>query len=86
VLPPAGERDRLEVNRSDLARAAAESRGKAYTLVDADSLIDELPEGVRVALNQPCPPVPLWNHVAAFGLIVALLAAEWIVRRRERLL
>lgn len=86
VLPPAGERDRLEVNRADLTRAAAESRGKAYTLADADDLIDELPEGVRVALNQPCPPVPVWNHAAAFGLIVTLLAAEWIVRRRERLL
>jgi hypothetical protein len=86
VLPPPGEMDRLEVNRSDLLRAAAESRGKAYTLADADTLLDELPEGVRVALNQPCPPVPVWNHLATFGLIVTLLGAEWIIRRRERLL
>ena len=42
------------------------------------TVIDELPEGVRVALNQPCPPVPVWNHAAAFGLIVTLLAAEWL--------
>jgi hypothetical protein len=86
VLPPAGERDRLEMNRADLTRAAAESRGKVYTIADAENLIDELREGVRVSLNQPCPPVPVWNHAAAFGLLVTLLAAEWIVRRRERLL
>ena len=86
VLPPAGELDRVEVNRADLQRAAAESRGKLYTLADADKLIDELPDGVRVSLNQPCPPVPVWNHAASFGLIVMLLGMEWIVRRRERLL
>jgi hypothetical protein len=28
----------------------------------------------------------VWNHLATFGLIVTLLGAEWIIRRRERLL
>lgn len=85
VLPPPGERERLEMNRVALTKAAAESRGKFYTLADVDSLIDDLPEAERVPLNQPCPPVPVWNHEATFGLLALLLAAEWILRRRERL-
>jgi hypothetical protein len=85
VLPPPGERERLEMNRSELTKAAAESRGKFYTLADADSVIDDLPDAERVPLNQPCPPVPVWNHEATFGLLAVMLAAEWILRRRERL-
>ena len=39
----------------------------------------------RLPLNQPVPPLGVWNHAALFGLLVALLAVEWWVRRRERL-
>jgi Mg-chelatase subunit ChlD len=85
VLPPPGERDRLEMNRGDLMRAAAESRGKFYTLADADKVIDDLPEAERVPLNQPCPPLSVWNHGLLFLLLVLLLGCEWWVRRRERL-
>lgn len=86
VLPPPGERERLEMNKAELMRAAAESRGKFYTLADAEAVADDLPEVERVPLNQPVRPVPLWNHAAAFGLLLMLLACEWVVRRRERLL
>ncbi len=85
VLPPPGERDRVEMNRPELERAANESRGKFYTLADADKLIGDLPEVTRLPLNQPVPPLGVWNHAALFGLLVALLAVEWWVRRRERL-
>jgi hypothetical protein len=85
VLPPPGERDRLEMNRADLTRAAAESRGKFYTLADAEKVFDDLPEPVRVSLNQPCPPLSLWNHALMFALFAALLSGEWWLRRRERL-
>ncbi len=86
VLPPPGERDRIDMDRQALSRAAAESRGKFYTLADAANLPDDLPEVARVPLNQPVPPVPLWNHAATFTLVLALLAAEWLLRRRARLL
>ncbi|MGL6094371.1 MAG: hypothetical protein ACRC7O_01040, partial [Fimbriiglobus sp.] len=86
VLPPPGERERLEPDRPALMRAAAESRGKFYTLADAENLPDDLPEATRMPLDQPVPPVPLWNHAAMFALIVALFAAEWWLRRAERLL
>jgi hypothetical protein len=85
VLPPPGERDRLEMNRADLARAAAESRGKFYTIADAEKVFDDLPEPVRIPLNQPCPPLSVWNHAAMFGILALLLSGEWWLRRRERL-
>ncbi len=86
VLPPPGERERLEMNRADLLRAATESRGKFYSLADAEKVVDDLPDAARVPLNQPVPPIPLWNHAIAFGVLLLLLACEWLLRRRERLL
>lgn len=85
VLPPPGERDRLELNRADLARAAAESRGAARMFADAEKIVDELPEVARLPLDQPCPPLPVWNHAVTFALLLALLGCEWILRKRERL-
>ncbi|MCU0704046.1 MAG: VWA domain-containing protein [Fimbriiglobus sp.] len=85
VLPPPGERDRLEMDRAELARAAAESRGKFYTLADADQVIDDLPEAERVPLNDPTPLLQVWSHALLYALIAVLLGCEWWVRRRERL-
>jgi Mg-chelatase subunit ChlD len=85
VLAPPGERDRLEMNRTEMVRAATESRGQFYTLADADKVIDDLPEAERVPLNQPCPPLSVWNHGLLFLLLVLLLGCEWWVRRQVRL-
>lgn len=85
VLPPPGERDRLEMDRAELTRAAAESRGRFYTLADADKVIDDLPESERVPLNDPTPLMQLWSHGLLYLLIALLLGCEWWVRRRERL-
>ena len=85
VLPPPGERDRLDLDRAGLERAASESRGQFYTLADAARVADDLPEGVRVPLDQPTPPYPVWNHALTFALFLSLLGAEWVLRRRERL-
>jgi len=81
VLPPPGELDRLRMNQADMEQAARESRGKSYTLADADSLIDDLPSGTRVTLNQPRPPWPLWNHALMFLLVIGLLTSEWVMRK-----
>jgi len=86
VLPPPTERDRLEMNRADMTAAAAISNGGFYTLADADKLLDDMKDLSRVPLNQPCPPTPLWNQPAMFGLLLMLLIAEWLLRKRERLL
>jgi hypothetical protein len=86
VLPPPGELERLDPDRVAMTRAATESRGKAYTLADADMVLNDLPDVPRVVLDQPVPPIPVWSHPALFGLVVIVFAAEWWLRRQERLL
>lgn len=86
VLPPPTERERLDMNRPALAAAAAVSHGGFYTLADADRVFDDLHDLEPVELNEPRPPLPLWNHPAVFGLVLCVLAAEWLLRKRERLL
>jgi len=86
VLPPPGEMDLLRMNRTEMEQAARESHGKFYTLAEADSLLDDLPSGTRVALNQPRPPWLLWNQPSLFLLALSLLSGEWILRKRRRLL
>jgi hypothetical protein len=85
VLPPPGELDRIDMNRAGMMQAATESSGKFYTLADYEQVIDDLPEVERVPLNQPCPPLSVWNHALMFLLIALLLGCEWWLRRRERL-
>jgi hypothetical protein len=57
VLPPPGELDRIQLNESDLQRAARESHGQYYPLDRADRVPEELPSGPRVALDQPVEPL-----------------------------
>ena len=57
-----------------------------YTLANATDVFNDLKNLQRVPLNQPCPPVPLWNSPLVFLLLLALLGGEWLLRKRERLL
>jgi hypothetical protein len=86
VLPPPGELDNLQLNRTDLERAALASHGRFYALADADRLPAELPELPRVALHQPRPPYELWSHPGMFMLGLALIGVEWLLRKRHHLL
>jgi hypothetical protein len=86
ILPPPGELDRIQLNEQDLQRAARESRGAYYALDKADEIPDEMPSGPRVALDQPCEPLSLWNHWGMFALVLGLLTAEWVMRKKWRLL
>lgn len=86
VLPPLHEMDRVELNKPDLQAAASLSNGGFYTLATADQLFEDLKKPERVPLNQPCPPIELWNQPSVYLLILLLLSAEWLLRKRERLL
>ncbi len=86
VLPPPGELDELRMNQAGLERAAVLTRGRFYTLADAERLPEELPPLPRVTLNQPRPPWPLWNHPLVFALAVVLAGGEWLLRKRQQLL
>jgi hypothetical protein len=86
VLPPPGELDRIQLNEPDMQRAARESKGAYYPLDRADKVPDDLPAGPRVALDQPVEPLSLWNSPALFALVLGLLTAEWVMRKKWRLL
>jgi hypothetical protein len=78
--------DRLQLKETDMQRAAKESHGAYYPLDKADALPAEMPSGPRVALDQPCEPLSLWNDRWMFALVIALFVAEWTLRKRYRLL
>ncbi|HMF19834.1 MAG TPA: hypothetical protein VKE98_21695, partial [Gemmataceae bacterium] len=85
-LPP-GELDRLRMNQEEMTQAAEATRGRFYTLVNANDLLHELPAGVRPSLSTSSPPLVLWNRwYLAFPLILFLLTAEWLLRKRKHLL
>ncbi len=86
VLPPLTEREHTEMNVADMRAAAADSGGGFYTLANASDVFKDLKNLQRVPLNQPVKPIPLWNHPGVYLLMFLLLTAEWLLRKRERLL
>jgi hypothetical protein len=85
VLPPAGETERSQMDAAQLTRAAADTRGKFYLYPQASRLLNDLPEGRPVPI-ETLPPVPLWNKWPVVLLFVALLSAEWLLRRKKGML
>jgi hypothetical protein len=84
VEPPAGEMERIPLNEPELVRAAALTKGKFYTPETTGRLLDELPPPQKVPLDTD-PPIPLWNTWAVLGLFLALITAEWVLRKRKQL-
>ncbi len=74
--------------RADLAemnRSAALTRGKTYTPATVSALADDIPPGFPVSLNAD-EPIPLWNHWGWIVLFGGVLTAEWLLRKRLKLL
>ena len=89
MLAPPSEVDRVQMNSIDLKLAAQESNGKYAPLEKLDQLLAELPAGRQVNIAAR-PPVILWNDwrisTTFAGLFLALITAEWILRRRVGML
>ena len=85
VDPPAGERERPEMNQPDLVRAATVSGGKFYVPAEAGSLLADLPTPQQVPLDTD-PPIALWNTWPVLVLFLAMLVAEWVLRKRARMI
>jgi hypothetical protein len=85
ILPPPGEMDRVEADVAELTSATRASGGKVYRAEEANELVDDLPEG-RHAPTTRLPDVPLWNSWPVPVLFIALLATEWILRKRHGML
>jgi uncharacterized membrane protein len=86
VVQPPGELERLRMNKEGMEKAAQISGGRFYTLASAHELPGDLPSGYRVVLNTEGPPHLLWNHSLCFALMIGLLSAEWLLRKRKHLL
>ena len=85
VDPPAGERERTQMNQPELALAASVSGGKFYLPHEAETLLSDLP---RVHSKFPLdtdPPIPLWNTWPILVLFLGLLAMEWVLRKRAQM-
>ena len=64
-----------------MQQAALETKGRFYTLADADRLPADLPRGGRSPI-ETLPPVPLWNKWPVLLLFLVLLIGEWFLRKR----
>ncbi len=77
------EFDRVDLDDATLAKIAAAAGGRYQHISTSDRLIDDLDRSERrsrVALEQPLAfPAPYWT------LFVAVLSAEWILRKRSQL-
>ncbi len=86
VESPPGEAALTQMNAAELRRAAAVMKaGRYYTLTTAHQLLDDLPEGEQVVVER-LEPFPLWNWPPVVLLLLAVLAAEWVLRKRKGLL
>ncbi|HKB38845.1 MAG TPA: hypothetical protein VKD72_20545, partial [Gemmataceae bacterium] len=86
VVAPPGELQRTRMNQSEMEEAARESRGRFYTLAEAEQLLEDLPSGTRVTLSAPGKPELIWNHWLLLVVALLFLSAEWILRKRYHLL
>ncbi len=83
VEPPRREIDEPALNRPLLADLARLSGGRVFELSDVDQLDAAIPmrEVTRTIENRD----ELWDAPLLFGIIVVGLTAEWLLRKRYRL-
>jgi hypothetical protein len=85
VIAPPGEFAQPAMDAAALKAAADATRGRFYTIANADKLASELPAGRRVPIEN-LPPISLWNRWWLLAAFVACLTTEWILRKRKGML
>ncbi|GAB5403214.1 MAG: hypothetical protein Aurels2KO_14450 [Aureliella sp.] len=85
VSSPPSERANLKSDYEALRKLADVSRGKFYESGQVQQLLDELPRGRRARLGG-LPPKPVWNSPWVALLLLSMLTAEWMLRRKARML
>jgi uncharacterized membrane protein len=81
VVSPQSEMSHLQMNVSGLRLAATRSRGRFYSIHNADRLLRDLPRGRQVPVES-LPAIPIWNSSFLAGLFVTLITMEWLLRKR----
>jgi hypothetical protein len=85
VEVPVRELTRRSLDRADLVLAAEMTHGKYASFADAEALLSAIPRGHPVPLETR-EPIPIWNRWELLLLFTALLLAEWLLRKRHRLI
>lgn len=68
-----------------LSRMASAGGHRAVMLDQADSLLQDLAAKLRPRTQEHRETIRLWNSYLSMGLVMALLCAEWALRKREGL-
>ena len=84
VTVPEQELRRREADLADLTRAAELSGGQVVPFQRIDELSGLLPRGQPVPVAS-AQKIPLWARPEWLVLFVSLLSAEWMLRKRARL-
>ena len=85
VVAPLGESSNPELNREVLMSVAQRSRGKYFSIDQAEQIAEQLPRGRREAVEN-LPPIELWNRWPILTAICVCLCSEWILRKRRSML
>ncbi len=67
------------ISRDDVLRAIAEAGGGTYRHASLDGVTIRTPREVRVGNQRE---VQFWSHPVLLAVVLALLAGEWLLRRR----
>jgi hypothetical protein len=78
------EFERIELDEPLLQEIARLSGGRYFPLAEAGGLPEALPMVSREVSGRR--EVELWNHPAVLAALIVLLAAEWTLRKKNRLL
>lgn len=84
VEAPQRELLRRRLDRADLEAATRATHGRYFALHEADRVPAEIPAGQPVPLSA-ATVIPLWTRWELLLLFASLLTAEWLCRRRWRL-
>lgn len=84
IEAPQRELLRRQLDRADLETATHATHGRYFALHEADRVPAEIPAGQPVPLSA-ATIIPLWTRWELLLLFASLLTAEWLCRRRWRL-
>ena len=84
VEPPRKEISNRSLDRAELTATAKLTRGKFYTLDTVKNLPKDIPPGDPIPIESE-DPIPLWNRWEILLLFATSLTAEWLIRKRLRL-
>jgi hypothetical protein len=85
VAPPALEFEEPRLDEAALQELASLTGGSYSPLAAIDSVPDRI-EDRRQTIVTTDEPIPLWDNWLSMCLLAGLLAAEWILRKWNRLL